>query len=316
MESGRGGDDVVKSAEEPELRARRAAGRGLAALRRLVAIPRARWAVRHERLLTAEFVGSTLYYPSESVIGRGVAEGHGWEPTLAIAVDHVLSTDEALLVADVGSNIGTSLAQLIAIRPNASFVCFEPSPRFRAVLNRNISENGWRNVTVEDVLLGSQSGTMRLFTNTSTASVVRRNYGGHFFLGATERKVVRLDDYFADARRLDLIKSDTDGFDIDVLIGAEGLLSKLAPALYFEFAPFLARDAGRDAGGLLDYLARLGYRVFLVFAQAGDLLARTDEPARILELADEHQYVDLFSAARVEQVEVFPKIAAALNESP
>jgi FkbM family methyltransferase len=271
-----------------------------------------RWAVRHEHLLTAEFAGSRLYYPSESVIGRGIAAGNGWEPTLAIAVDHVLSRDDALLIADVGSNIGTSLAQLIAIRPRASFVCFEPAPRFRAVLNRNISENGWRNVTVEEVLLGSQSGTMRLFTNTSTASVVRRTYGGHFFLEATERKVVRLDDYFADATRLDLIKSDTDGFDVDVLMGAERLLSTHAPALYFEFAPFLARDAGRDAGELLGYLAPLGYRNFLVFAQAGDLLAQADEPARILELADEHQYVDLFSAAQVGQIDVFPKIAAAL----
>jgi len=213
--------------------------------------------------------------------------------------------------SDVGSNIGTSVAQLMSVRPDASVVCFEPSERFRDVLIRNILENGWGNVRVEALLLGAESGSMELFTNTSTASVVRRDYGGHFFIDAAALTLMRLDEYFADVERLDMIKSDTDGFEVDVLLGAEGCLSRQQPVLYFEFAPFLLHDAGRKAHDLLGYLAGHGYTDFIVFAQDGALLALTDEPSTILALADHHQYVDLFTASRPEQIAVFPSIADA-----
>jgi len=190
-------------------------------------------------------------------------------------------------------------------------VCFEPAERFRTVLVRNIAENHWEDVTVESHLIGSRAETVRLFTNTSTASVAKRHYGEHVFLDSSTRRVVTLDDYFSDAERLDLIKTDTDGFDFDVLLGASVVLSRFAPVLYFEFAPFLARNVGREGSHILTFLGNLGYGQFLVFAQAGHLLLRTDDPAEVMKLADENRYVDLLSASRPEQIEAFPEIARA-----
>jgi FkbM family methyltransferase len=226
-------------------------------------------------------------------------------------LDLVLPRDEPLLIAEVGSNIGASLAQMITVRPKAWYVCFEPAERFRSVLVRNIGENHWENVTVEESLVGSRAETVQLFTNTSTASVAKRHYGEHVFLDASMRRVVTLDDYFSDAERLDLIKTDTDGFDFDVLLGASVVLSRLAPALYFEFAPFLAQNVGREGSDILASLGNLGYGRFLVFAQAGDLLLLTDDPADVIELADEHQYVDVLTASRPEHLAAFPEIATA-----
>ncbi len=254
-----------------------------------------------------ELRGWRLYYPSSSIIGRAVAGGSGWEPTLETAVDIVLPRDEPLLIAEVGSNIGASLAQMISVRPKARYVCFEPAERFRDVLVRNVGENHWENVTVEESLVGSRADTVRLFTNTSTASVAKRHYGEHVFLDESMRRVVTLDDYFSDTESLDLIKTDTDGFDFDVLLGARAVLSRLLPALYFEFAPFLARNVGREGSDILAYLGNLGYGRFLVFAQAGDLLSLTDDPADVIELADEHEYVDVLTATRPEHLAAFLK---------
>jgi FkbM family methyltransferase len=272
---------------------------------------RARRVLAEERLLSTELQGWTFYYPSSSIIGRAVASGSRWEPTLATAVDRVLPRDEPLLIAEVGSNIGASLAQMITVRPEARYVCFEPAERFRSVLVRNVGENHWENVTVEESLVGSRAESVRLFTNTSTASVAKRHYGEHVFLDASMRDVVTLDDYFSDAERLDLIKTDTDGFDFDVLLGALAVLSRFAPVLYFEFAPFLARNVGREGSDILASLGNLGYRRFLVFAQAGDLLLLTDDPADVIELADEHKYVDVLTASRPEHLAAFPEIATA-----
>jgi hypothetical protein len=166
-------------------------------------------------------------------------------------------------------------------------------------------------VTVEESLVGSRAESVRLFTNTSTASVAKRHYGEHVFLHASIRDVVTLDDYFSDAERLDLIKTDTDGFDFDVLLGALVVLSRFAPVLYFEFAPFLARNVGREGSDILASLGNLGYRRFLVFAQAGELLLLTDDAADVIELADEHRYVDVLTASRPEHLAAFPEIATA-----
>jgi FkbM family methyltransferase len=264
-----------------------------------------------EQVLTTKFERWTLHYPSSSIIGRAIAGGAGWEPTLATAVDLVLPPDEPLLIAEVGTNIGASLAQMISVRPDARYVCFEPAERFRNILLRNVEENGWTNVLVEESLVGSQTENVQLFTNTSTASVAKRHYGDHVFLDASSRPVVMLDDYFDRVERLDLIKSDTDGFDFDVLLGARTILAQLAPALYFEFAPFLARNVGREGSVILEYLGELGYSKFIVFAQTGDLLAFTSDPTDVIALADEHNYVDVLTAAQPEHVAALPNVAAA-----
>jgi FkbM family methyltransferase len=274
---------------------------------------RARRALKRERLLMTDFGPWKLHYHSSSVIGRAVAEGRGWEPTLGVAIDRLLPREEPLLIADVGSNIGTSLAQMISVRPHAKYVCFEPAERFRELLLLNTAQNGWENVVVEEHLVGAQPGTVSLYTNTSTSSVARRDYGGHVFLRASERRVVTLDQYFRDADRVDMIKSDTDGFDVDVLYGADEVLKRFAPLLYFEFAPFLARDVGRNSAELLAYLRDLKYRTFLLFAQSGAPLALTDDSATVLELADQHQYVDVLTAAQVSQVAILPGVADAAD---
>jgi FkbM family methyltransferase len=291
--------------------ARAVPGRIFTIARRLGGRRRARRVLAEERLLATDLGGWTLYYPSSSIIGRAVAGGSGWEPTLATALDLLLPRDESLLIVEVGSNIGASLAQMISVRPDARYVCFEPAERFRDVLVKNVDENGWGNVTIEESLVGSRSETVRLFTNTSTASVAKRHYGEHVFLGSSMRRVVTLDDYFNEAQRLDLIKTDTDGFDFDVLLGASAVLSRLLPALYFEFAPFLARDVGREATDILAYLGGLGYRRFLVFAQSGELLRLSDDPADVIGLADDHKYVDVLTATRPEHLAAFPDVATA-----
>jgi FkbM family methyltransferase len=287
-------------------------GRILSALtRRLGAKRRARHVLAEERVLTTKFERWTLHYPSSSIIGRAIAEGSGWEPTLATAVDLVLPRDEPLLITEVGTNIGASLAQMMSVRPDALYVCFEPADRFRDILLRNIEENGWDNVLVEESLVGSRAESVQLFTNTSTASVAKRHYGDHVFLEASSRRVVTLDDYFDQVEKLDMIKTDTDGFDFDVLLGAKTILGRLGPALYFEFAPFLARNVGRRGGDILEYLNALGYEEFVVFAQTGDLLALTDDPADVISLSDEHNYVDVLTATQPQHVAALPDVATA-----
>jgi FkbM family methyltransferase len=269
---------------------------------------RAGRSVRRERLLCADFAGAQIYYPSTSSIGQAIAAGKGWEPTLAEALDILLPRNQPLLIAEVGSNIGATLAQMISVRPNARYVCFEPARRFRTLLARTVRENGWENVVIEDSCVGSANGAVNLFTSTSTASAVRQEYG-HVFLGVEHPRCIRLDEYFAAAARLDVIKTDTDGFDADVLLGARNVLARLRPAIYFELAPFLLADADRNATDLLEYLVQLGYRHYVLYTQGGELLKLSTDVPEVVELAERHGYVDVLTAAHAEQVSQLPGVA-------
>ena len=183
-----------------------------------------------------EIADARVYYPSASSVGQAIAAGRGWEPTLAEAMDTLLPRDERLLIVEVGSNIGAVLAQMISVRPNATYVCFEPAHRFRSLLTRTVRENGWVNVRIEEAFVGSTVGTVNLITNATTTSAAQKDYG-HVVVGVEQPRSIRLDDYFVTARRLDFVKTDTDGFDADVLLGARNLLQRLAPPVYFELAP-------------------------------------------------------------------------------
>lgn len=262
---------------------------------------RAQWNVRHEHVRCAEFAGARVYYPSASSIGHAIAAGRGWEPTLAEAMEALLPRDEPLMIAEIGSNIGATLAQMISVRPSATYVCFEPAYRFRSLLARTVSENGWGNVRIEDAFVGSNAGAVDLFTNATTASAARRDYG-HVVLGVERPRSIRLDDYFESAVRLDFVKTDTDGFDADVLLGARKLLERLKPAIYFELAPFLLADIHRSPAELLEYLADLEYRDYVLYTQSGEPLKLSHDLGEVARLADEHNYLDVLTAARPEQV--------------
>jgi len=137
------------------------------------------------------------------------------------------------------------------------------------------------NVHIEDAFVGTTGGNVDLFTNATTASAAQKDYG-HVVVGVEHPRCVRLDDYFVSATRLDFVKTDTDGFDADVLLGARELLERLTPPIYFELAPSLLADASRRPVELLEYLAQLGYRHHLLYTQAGDHpLKLSDDPGEV-----------------------------------
>jgi FkbM family methyltransferase len=272
---------------------------------------RARGVVRREKIERTEICGAVVFYPGSSVIGASVASGAGWESTLPSVLEALVIDDADVVIAEVGSNIGVSLAQMIAVRPAARYICFEPSERFREVLLRNVRENRWNGITVEPALLASRNGSVRLFTNTSTASAATRDYGGHEFLGSARISATTLDDYFANQPRLDFLKSDTDGFDADVLLGGRATLRRLQPSLYFEFAPFLLKRADRSPADLLLFLAELGYARFLAFSQDGAFLGGADDHEAIVRLAEAQGYVDLVTSPRASAIAALEAIAAA-----
>lgn len=256
------------------------------------------------------YLGRPFEYPYDSLIGEVIESGEEWDAILTMIVAELLPEDEPV-VCEVGANIGASLLQILRVRPRASVVALEPSTRFLPFLERNLEAVGFGHVEVLPLLAGREAGSMELYNNASTASVVSADYDGHKPRGKHSAEMTTLDEIFRDRSKVDFIKIDTNGFDFEVLRGAEATLKRDRPALYFEVATHLLSEPVAD----LAWLQSLGYQRFVCVKPQGKLHGRilihgiTEDPDQVVTWSRETGLCDVLACpegspyeARLERI--------------
>ncbi len=140
------------------------------------------------------------------------------------------------LVMDVGASTGSYAAELRTTGYEGHIVSFEPSTEaFRVLQAQASTDPNWNAV---QIALGSQSGqkTLHLSRNRESSSFLRISarhtaaYPGASYAGSEVVTIRRLDDVFAThctegARTF--LKIDTQGFEKQVLLGAEASLPQI-----------------------------------------------------------------------------------------
>ena len=133
------------------------------------------------------------------------------------------------LYVDIGSNIGGH-AVYFGKYLAGHVLCCEPWPVAAAALRRNLATNGVRNATVRECGVGAVPDS-------------RQVQGGNGRLLTTNTRTV--DELVAevDVEPVNAIKIDTDGMDLEVLVGAEQTITTHRPFIAVEAAfPELRRD--------------------------------------------------------------------------
>lgn len=80
--------------------------------------------------------------------------------------------------------------------------------------------------------------------------------------------VNRLDNVCANLDRLDFIKIDVEGAELDTLRGGEQVINRFLPMIYFEHAKVHFANYGYTSGDLFDFLNSLGYKVLSFYRLA------------------------------------------------
>jgi len=179
-------------------------------------------------------------------------EGMWFSHELRFIRDHLVKTGD--VVFDCGAHHGCTaiLFSKWAGSPG-KVVAFEPLPSNVAIIRENIHLNRLSNVIVEGKALGNQSGTVRI-SGESDAHVLAKTSVG------IEVPVALLDDY------LDLnpsvLKIDVEGFEIEVLRGAQKILSRL-PKLAIEIHEDVLSKYGSSIHDLLSLLPLELYDVWI-----------------------------------------------------
>lgn len=132
------------------------------------------------------------------------------------------------VVFDVGANTGQSVANFRRLLPDSTLHSFEPGHKaFRELTS---SSRGLRNVHLVNAAVGSAPGRLTLIENefTDMSSFLRPSTAAWGTVVAeTEVEVITVDSYCADhgIDRIDLLKIDTQGYELEVLRGADGMLA-------------------------------------------------------------------------------------------
>lgn len=155
---------------------------------------------------------------------------------------------------DVGAHVGNHsiyFGQVLGLRSLA----FEPNPEAFRCLEANVMANGLENFcTTRNAAVGSQRGKTRVASgsmeNTGMATVNLDPDG--------PIDMVVLDDELRNEARIDIIKVDVEGWELDVLRGAAQTLTRQRPILYVE----IMRDAFSD---VQSYLSGAGYQCWKRF---------------------------------------------------
>jgi FkbM family methyltransferase len=147
----------------------------------------------------------------------------------------VLIGQDQPLILDVGANVGQSIEAFRSYFPNAHFHSFEPSPATFARLKKKVAN--LPNVACWNLALGSQPAELLLNENSmpewSSLLAADRAWG------KVEKQTmvpVRTVDDFAHEhgiKQIDVLKSDTQGFEMEVLRGAQRVLQEGRVGLVF-----------------------------------------------------------------------------------
>jgi FkbM family methyltransferase len=196
----------------------------------------------------------------------------GWPGDFANDLRAMLARHRITCVIDVGARHGDYGTQLRALGYRGRIVSFEPVPENVALLRaRAAGDAEWR---VEAMALGREDGELPI--NVTAGSDLhsfrapsargREQFGGAMTVARQERVPVRrladvLDGCTAGltAPRV-FLKTDTQGFDFEVLAGAGGRLAEI-PALQTEIAAQALYEGVDDLPVALGKLAALGYGV-------------------------------------------------------
>lgn len=181
-------------------------------------------------------------------------------------------------ILDIGTNYGTTILQFgKLIGSSGRAYGFEPDPVNFSICSENLSRNNLSNVSVENIGLGRKMGEVALVVDTESNRGCNR-----IGVPSTDKewhKVViwNLDEWIEDRKvgKVDLIKIDVEGYEMEVLSGATRLLNEFAPTLFVELDDSNLGQQGSSAKELVQFLEK--HRFAITHAESGSIITSEND---------------------------------------
>ena len=192
---------------------------------------------------------------TRTILMRGI-----WEPEITRIVE---SLPEGAVFIDVGAHVGYySLLASTRVGVAGTVVSVEPNPSTAEKLRRNIRLSGARNISVQELACTDTEKTLQFFQagpyNTGGSSLSATTAGNRkpvAVRGLPLDAIVKA----LDLRRIDLVKIDVEGAELQVLRGMKEALAKHHPEVVIELIPHLLANLGASIDEVSSLLRQAGY---------------------------------------------------------
>lgn len=219
-------------------------------------------------------IGEAVIFVPKALVGAYVLRS--FEPLTRQIIDPWLR--EGSVAVDVGANIGYHTVRFAqSVGPRGRVVALEPFPDNFAFLRKNIMDNGLHHVEMLPYAAGPRRTQRPLYLHAHSAL-----HGFYPRDGETPEHVVveqrPLDDLVHG--KIDFVKIDTEGAELEVLRGMESTLAANPEIkLLVEWNLLITEHSGRSIAELPEFLLDRGFRIQVI----DDLESRIRTVEEVLE---------------------------------
>jgi FkbM family methyltransferase len=172
-----------------------------------------------------------------------------------------------MVFLDIGAHHGLySLVAAKRLGADSTVIAFEPSQNEFRRLRLHLRLNGMRSVRAESIALGATSSNQKFFqiiSGDSTRGGLRPPASSDR-VSETSVETARLDDCLARFAldRVDLVKLDVEGAELEVLQGASMVLTKFRPIFICEVLDATTQVWGYNAREIVLMFQRFDFQIF------------------------------------------------------
>jgi len=172
-------------------------------------------------------------------------------------------------MVDVGTHFGyEALLASQLVGKNGSVVCFEPHPDTFKIARKNLTES---NIAVNNMAVGSADGHIKMLNNDVSQSAFNSISASSDDGASIDVPLVSLDSFFKERKqKINFIKCDVEGFEMEVLKGAINVIEQDKPVLVLE-AEMPENGERVRAREFAAFLNPYSYRAFNFGLQGSDL---------------------------------------------
>lgn len=171
------------------------------------------------------------------------------------------------IILDIGANMGSYALPLSkSLNGQGKIYAFEPSEHIFKKLQKNIDNNPHLKSKIVPIQAFIQDFSMEtpkeVYASWNMEKTIERHKNHQGVITSTSKAISMSIDQFVEKeqlKQLDFIKIDVDGYEKQVLWGAQKTLENWKPKIFLELCPYILEEHHTSVEELLTFLQNFGY---------------------------------------------------------
>ncbi len=170
------------------------------------------------------------------------------------------------IIFDIGANIGWYSLNLARLFPQAKIYSFEPIPETYILLEKNIKRNNTKNIKTYNFGFSNKIGTFEFYyTQFGSPIASEKNIFDLKNYNMVNVHLKKIDNFIDEVNfsKIDCIKCDAEGAELEILQGAKNTVEKFLPVLLLEIVENWCKKFDYEGNDIIKYLKNMNYSCYL-----------------------------------------------------